>query len=159
MIWRFYSNSRFGCVGWLLLSSWTMCLGIPAALWSALQERLGLSKLKLRHWSLLQNLLRWIMLTQTHQNAPLEQTDLAEKKRFLIRAHISAAALFLAGFQHCTGQGGCTSLLRLFTSFPKIVEACTLTASQTLISELLSHLVWQLMFLLLFSKSFYCPQQ
>lgn len=42
------------------------------------------------------------MLTQTHQNAPLEQTYLAEK-RLLIRAHISAPTLFLAGFQHWTG--------------------------------------------------------
>lgn len=43
------------------------------------------------------------MLTQTHQNAPLEQTYLAEKQRLLIRAHTSAATLFLAGFQHWTG--------------------------------------------------------
>lgn len=81
---------------------------------------------------------------------------LAERQRFLIWAHINAATLFLVGFQHCIGQGEHTSLLRDFLHHSPRQWKQTHWQTYSIPNP---HLVWKLMFLLLFSKPCYCPQQ
>lgn len=110
VLWRFYSNYRFRCVGWRLLSSWSTCLGILSALCSAGQTRAQQAQTE-----------TWLSTAELHPGVENANTDtpectsyLAERQRFLIWAHINAATLFVVRFQHCTGQGEHTSLPRDF---------------------------------------------